>query len=145
MGEIFPDDADVRVLAGEHDRLREPLEREGGVQGGVRPVVGGDPGEFHGDQGLLVGGHKDRVVQRGPRRRGGVRRRAGGAGARVLAGEREVPPGRGGEVGGGLRGGEVEGGGGFGIGGDARDWARAGIGALIGEGGDYVPELEPEN
>ncbi|CAN0908468.1 hypothetical protein LINGRAHAP2_LOCUS25302 [Linum grandiflorum] len=81
------------------------------------------------------------MVQRRPRRRGGVRRSIGGFGPRVLAGEREAPPGRGGDVGGG---GGLQGGG-LRIGGDPRDRSRAGPGSQLGEGSGDVSESEPED
>ncbi|KAL0331490.1 UNVERIFIED_CONTAM: Metalloendoproteinase 4-MMP [Sesamum angustifolium] len=55
---------DVRVRAGGHDRLREPVGGEDGVPAGVLEVGDGDSRELHGGGGLLNGGYKDRVVQR---------------------------------------------------------------------------------
>lgn len=106
-------------------------------------MVGGDSGELHGVAGVRIVGHPNRILPRGARGRGGVRRGARSAGARVLTGEREAAPGRGGAVGGGFGEGEIEGGGGFGIGGDSRDRARSGTGSLVGEGSCDVSEFEP--
>ncbi|CAN0921803.1 hypothetical protein LINGRAHAP2_LOCUS32782 [Linum grandiflorum] len=107
---ISTGEADVRLLHRKHNRLPAAVLHPRSLRPGFSAVERGDPAELYGGGGGgRVRRRQDRILQRGPRRRGAVRRSAWGAGALVLAGERAAPPRRGGEVGFGFRGGEVKG------------------------------------